>query len=348
MRKSFTSSVKGRKGKHAAEAKADYWLEQGTADMRFDKAWEAFLAHIKRDTGTGNYINVERCGRLYLLPTLKNKKLHMITRNDWQSCITAMTELDVENSSRKKSLSERTCKNAISNISSFLSFCESENWRISPIKKALSIPAAATPTKEKKVLQPDDLKTLFSDPVMPYRGKLEPAFYIHAWRFYVVTGLRRGELAGLKNEDIGKTLTIRRSINNLGEETKGKNENARRTMMLTGIALDILADQRAMLDRMGIESDWVFPDKYGERSDPNLIYKHWVKYREHHGIKCTIHELRHTFVSINKVDMPIELLKSIVGHSVSMDTIGVYGHEIDGEKELAAQYVDSAFAKLLQ
>ena len=164
----------------------------------------------------------------------------------------------------------------------------------------------------------------------------------------MVTGLRRGELAGLRNEDVKNTLTVRRSINYLGEETHGKNENARRTMMLTGIALDILADQKAMLDRMGIESEWVFPNKYGDRSDPNLIYKHWVKYREHHNINCTIHEMRHTFVSVNKVNMPLELLKSIVGHSVSMDTIGVYGHEIDGEKELAAQYIDSAFASLLK
>jgi hypothetical protein len=45
--------------------------------------------------------------------------------------------------------------------------------------------------------------------------------------------------------------------------------------------------------------------------------------------------------------MPIELLKSVVGHSASMDTIGVYGHELEGEKQLAAQYVDSAFGKLL-
>ena len=339
VRKAFTSSLKGRKGKHEAEGKADYWLEQGTADMRFSEAWDAFIAQIKRDTSKGNYINIERCGRLYLLPTLKNKKLHTISRNEWQSCITAMAE---------KNLSERTCKNAISNICSFLSFCESENWRTSPIKKALTIPSTAKPTKEKQVLQPDDLKTLFADPMMPFMGKLMPAFYIHAWRFYVVTGLRRGELAGLRNEDVKNTLTVRRSINYLGEETHGKNENARRTMMLTGIALDILADQKAMLDRMGIESEWVFPNKYGDRSDPNLIYKHWVKYREHHNINCTIHEMRHTFVSVNKVNMPLELLKSIVGHSVSMDTIGVYGHEIDGEKELAAQYIDSAFASLLK
>lgn len=46
--------------------------------------------------------------------------------------------------------------------------------------------------------------------------------------------------------------------------------------------------------------------------------------------------------------MPLELLKGIVGHSVSMDTIGVYGHEINGEKLRAAGIVDDVFARLLR
>ena len=103
-----------------------------------------------------------------------------------------------------------------------------------------------------------------------------------------------------------------------------------------------------MLKDLGIVSPWVFPDEEGNRTDPNHMYKMWDKYRKDHGIDCTIHEMRHTFISINKIDMPIELLKGIVGHSVSMDTIAVYGHEVDGEKDLAAQYVDAAFKRILQ
>lgn len=180
-----------------------------------------------------------------------------------------------------------------------------------------------------------------------HRGKQKSAFYIYAWRFYGATVLRRGELCGLKNEDVQGVLSVRRSINSLGEETLGKNDNARRTMRLTGIASEILTEQKIMLDRLGIHSEWAFPDEHGERSDPNHVYKMWAKYRKDHNIECTIHEMRHTFISINKIDMPLELLKGIVGHSVSMDTIGVYGHELDGEKELAAQYVDSAFSRIL-
>ena len=340
-RKSFRSALPGRKGKHEAEAKADKWLAKGTKEMRFEAGWEDFLSFTKANTGTGNYKNYEKYGRLYLLPILKRKKISAITRSDWQTCITSMSDKD------GNPLAARTCKNVISSISAFLNYCDGENIEFNPIKRSLTIPPSAKPTKEKSVLQPEGLKILFSDPSMPYRQKIVDAFYIHAWRFYVVTGLRRGELVGLRNEDAKYLLTVRRNINNLLEETHGKNDNARRTMMLSGIAASVLADQRAMLKEKGIVSDWVFPDPHGERSDPNLVYKHWRKYCEYHGFKCTVHELRHTFVSINKVGTPEVLIKALVGHSVSMDTIGVYGHEVDGEKELAAQYVDEAFRKIL-
>lgn len=340
-RKSFRSSLTGRKGKHEAEAKADKWLRKGTVERRFCDAWEQYLEQVKANTGTGNYINNEKYGRLYLLPKLRTKKLSTITRSDWQSCIAAMVD-------KPKPLSERTCKNVISTISAFLSFCDGEHMEFSPIKKPLTVSSSATPKKEKEVLQPDSLKILFSDSTMPYRKKIIDAFYIHAWRFYVVTGLRRGELVGLRKEDVSLLLSVRRNINNLLEETHGKNENARRTIMLSDIAASVLEDQQKMLADLGIDSPWVFPDKYGERSDPNLVAKHWRKYCDYHGFKCTIHELRHTFVSINKVGTPETLIKSIVGHSVSMDTIGVYGHEIDGEKALAAQYVDAAFEKIFK
>lgn len=340
VRKPFTSSTKGRKGKHEAEAKADKWLAKGTTEMRFVSAWDSYLESLKTGSGTGNYKNNEQYGRLHLMPFLKHKKLHKITRMDWQQCINEMAN--------EKGLAERTCRNVISSIMAFISFCEGENWEVMPIKKKLTIPNTATPEKEKTILQPDALKVLFSDDSFPYRNKVIPAFYIHAWRFYIVTGLRRGELVGLKNEDVGTTLSIKRNVNNYLEETHGKNENARRIMKLGEIASSIIAEQREMLKQMGIESKWVFPDKYGERSDPRLIYKQWVRYMQFHGFdECSIQGMRRTFVSINKVDTPLELIKMLVGHSVSMDTIGVYGAEVDGEKERAATYVDNAFKQVL-
>jgi len=46
--------------------------------------------------------------------------------------------------------------------------------------------------------------------------------------------------------------------------------------------------------------------------------------------------------------LPEGQVKAIVGHSLNMDTFGIYGHELAGEAGEIAQEIDGAFAKILQ
>lgn len=82
--------------------------------------------------------------------------------------------------------------------------------------------------------------------------------------------------------------------------------------------------------------------------DANAMYKQWQHYRDQHGIKPTLHELRHTTVSLVKTELPEELLKRVVGHSKSMDTFGVYGHDVQGELDRAATILDTVFDRIFE
>lgn len=42
----------------------------------------------------------------------------------------------------------------------------------------------------------------------------------------------------------------------------------------------------------------------------------------------------------------VELTKSIIGHSSSMDTYGIYGHEIDSERHCAIQIINNVFTDI--
>lgn len=76
---------------------------------------------------------------------------------------------------------------------------------------------------EKKILQPKDIKKLFSADTITYRTKTKPVFFIHAFRFIVLTGVRRGELCFLTRAHVKNGIvSIRGSINSLDEETKIK------------------------------------------------------------------------------------------------------------------------------
>ena len=338
-RKSFYSSIKGRKGKIACERKADEWLEEQVdflANPRLDDLWADHLKEVKRTTSEANYIKIESIGRLYLLPELGNRRIASITIQHWQNCITTAGE---------KGLSKKTCENIRGTITSLYRYTRKNRVDMER-PELLAIPRNA-PVGERKILQPDQLKTLFHTDWITHWGKKEQCFYIHAWRFIVLTGLRRGELCGLQWEDIqDNVLHIKRSISSTQKVTRGKNENARRYIVLSSLMLAEIEAQKALLKKSGIISPWIFPSPVGGVINTNNLYNQWQSYRDQHGIESSIHELRHTMISVVKSDIPEPLLKPMVGHSKAMDN-GIYQHVVDGDAERASAMVDNVFLRIL-
>lgn len=338
-RRTFISSTPGKKGKIEAERKADKWIESKTKkDVRFSVLWDMFLVEVKATTSASNYKKHEQMGRLWLLPELKHKRLSTITSQDLQSII---------NKAHKKKLSKKTMMNIRASITAVCKYAAKDKR---PFERpfGLEIPKDA-PVRPKNIIQPSGLKTLFSINYIKRYNKQEPCFFIHAWRFMVLTGLRRGELCGLKNEDIKEGIVyIKRSVNYLREETRGKNENARRYFALSERAKTEIDAQVVMLKSRGVISPWVFPDESGHRLDPRHLFNKWFTYSHQHNIGCTLHEMRHTLVSVAKSDVPEQLLKRIVGHSKTMDTYGIYGHDVDGDIQRAAKILDKTFDNLLK
>lgn len=330
-RRTFTNSTPGTKGKIACEKKADKWLESGVKNdnVRFKKAYGEFLDEVKLLTSTANYRQREYIGRVWLMPAVEHKKVNSIMPADWQKCI---------NKAYKNGRAKKTLQNIRGCVTAFYKFCKKSGYEMqSP--EDVTIPKGA-PQIEKSILQPDQLKVLFS------KGD---NFYLYAFRFFVVTGLRRGELCGLKHSDIkDDVLHVRRSINGFNEITGGKNKNAQRYFVLSDHAKTILTAQKTMLKQLGIISPYIFPNKQGKATMPGYLFKNWQAFREAYGITCSLHELRHTFISINQADIPEQLLKRAVGHSKSMDTFGVYGHEVDGDMERVASTIDHTLTTLLE
>jgi integrase len=339
QRKTFTCSTPTKKGKIEAERKADKWLSSMSNDqILFTEAWGIFIANKRSETGTPNCKKLDSIYRTWLDPALKRKRLSMITCQDWQNII---------NSAAKAGRSKRTCQNIRSAATSFYAFARNNRWEMEK-PEYISVPKFAS-SGERTILQPNELNILFSEDYITHYNKKVFVFYIYAYRLIVLLGLRRGELAGLMHADIkNNVLHICRSRNSLGEITGGKTENADRKIYLPAVAKKILEQQENLLTEYQIESQYLFPDPSGDIMDTNKLYDHWDTYRKQHGIKSSLHELRHTMISMMKADMPEQLLKPIVGHGVNMDTFAVYGHEVDGDLERASEIIDNVFQKLIK
>jgi len=292
---------------------------------RLERVWPEYLEYVESIGGTGNWVQRDAYGRNYILKRLGHRPVNEITYGDWQDCILKATPI------KGKSLSKKTLSNLRSTIVNFCVWAKMHGM-LDATPDNLRLPAKANEVG-KNILMPKDIDTLFA----------VDSWYVNAWRLMLVTGMRPGECYGLQNGDLdGASLTIRRSINSLGEITRGKNKNAQRTIVLGDIAMGILADQKIKAKK--IPGNWIFPDEAGGAARP-IASQYW--FQKLIGCHVSPYCLRHTFVSLTKTQLPDALMKQVVGHSKSMDTLGVYGKQINGDLEQAAKIIDLSIAKWL-
>ena len=331
VRKQFYSSKPGRTGQREANAKADAWLDDGIAARagRVEDACKAWLHSVEITTSSTNYRPLESRWRCWVLPVLGKKRINAITDQDLQTVI---------NNAHVAGKSKKTLMLLAADMRSFCKYCRKAKLS-TYMPEDLTIPAGAR-FKGKKVLQPTDMVKLFNTDTTTYKGAVVRDQFINAYRFQVLTGLRPGELVGLRWADIhGNMVYLSRSINVDDEETHGKNENAVRSFVMSDVARRVLDDQRNLTG----DEESVFCIK-----SEQFYYYRWRIYCRVNELQAVSpYELRHTFVSVVKT-LPAGEIKPLVGHSADMDTFGVYGHALTGDAENTAQAVNSVFLRVLK
>lgn len=336
QRKTFTSSKLGRTGQREANAKADAWLDSGISPVspKVCDAW-AVYQESRRAVSDDEYRKADTFGRLYILPRLGHRRVDSVNEQDLQDVLDHAFR---HPASGTAALSRKTLSAILSHEKAFLKFCRKKRWT-NLYPEDLKVPAAAR-RSEKTILTVQEMIKLFNVDTTILRGNRVFDEYIYYYRFQVLTGLRPGELRGLRWDDIqGTTCRIRRSINMRGKETHGKNENALRSFQMIPLACQVLEQQRELTG--GLKE--IFP-----MTSMHTYYNRWQRYQRTNGIAnpTSLYELRHTFVSATK-SLPEGQLRQLVGHSKSMDTYGVYSHLLDDDAEQTAKAVSTVFDTIL-
>lgn len=331
IRKTFTSSKPGRTGQREANAKADAWLENGVGTDRatLSKIFPDFLEDLKLRTSQSNWRGVEQRWRSWGEPVIGGIRPGALSDFHLQRVITQAYA--------QKKLSKKTLMNIRADLFSFSKYLRARKLT-SYRPERVTIPHSAA-VGVRTILQPEHIITLFSSEMTTWHGKPVRDPFINAYRFQLLTGLRPGELMGLMPTDIvGDRVILQRSINEYGEITSGKNENARRSFNLTPTAKTVLEAQlkeKKSIYIFGIESH-------------SLYRRRWDAYCRANGIPhVTPYEMRHTFVSALQ-GLPEGWVKALVGHSRSMDSFGVYGHNFGGMDGQIASGVEAIFQDILK
>ena len=163
------------------------------------------------------------------------------------------------------------------------------------------------------------------------------------------TGLRRGELLGIRWTDIdfdASAVYIQRQITRLNGEIKIsplKTKNAYRQILLPANLLTILREKQT---RENGFSEYVFSSPTGGPMCPDSMLKMLHRVLKRAGLKeIRFHDLRHTFSVLalqNGVD--VKTLSGILGHYSAGFTLDTYGHITTAMKQDAANKVGNFLA----
>ena len=216
-----------------------------------------------------------------------------------------------------------------------------------PCKKSLKSDMGK-PSDKKEALT-IDVQKKFLEAVVGYS-------YENQYRFVLQTGLRTGELIGLKWSDIdfeNRTMKIERTMEyryKVGEWRVGpsKSKSGYRTIPLTDEAIRILENQRSKNKSLKlVPMEWkdiVFLRRKGTPVKNSTYDTGLFKYCDRVGIpRFSMHVLRHTFATrCIEGGMKPKTLQKILGHSNIGITMNLYVHITEDEKHREIDLVADA------
>jgi integrase len=294
---------------------------QGLATAAYLDRW---LKAVEGTIRVGSWIQYEQITRLHLKPTLGQTKLDKINALQLQKLY--RNKLDSGLSPRRVRYIHVTIHKALK---------DAVKWRLLPYNVAEACTPPKLIRKELKPLDAEQAKRLLT-----VARETQPklcALYVLA----VTTGMRQGELLGLKWEDVDLdtgTLKVCRTVFN-GQVNAPKTNSSRRTVKLSQKAIEALSEH----EKRG-EGVWVFPTKNGTPVGSwNFIHKSWYRLRDAAGLRKEVkfHDLRHTAATLLlSKNLNPKVVSAMLGHASIQITLDTYSHLLPGWGDAAAGVMD--------
>lgn len=174
--------------------------------------------------------------------------------------------------------------------------------------------------------------------------------------FILQTGLRTGEMIGLKWSDVdfvNKEISIERTAEfrySVGEWRVGepKSKAGYRKVPLTEEAIRILKEQKEKLKKIKVVNfefgDYIFLSRKGEPTKNSAYDSSLFKLCDKAGIeRFSMHVLRHTFATrCIEANMRPKTLQVILGHSNVGITMNLYVHVTEDERQNEVRKIEGA------
>lgn len=285
--------------------------------------------NTKKDLKLQSLLNYENLINNYLINTIGNKNIKELKSNDIENLFIELKEKNVATSTRKT---------LIYIIRASLNYAYNNNYSeyidVSNIKFKLSNKAIFVLSKEEQSTLENKLKD-------------KPNIRKICLLLCLYTGLRVGEVCGLKWEDIdfsNKSLTIKRTI----VRVKNKDENKQsKTKLIESTPKSDTSNRIIPIPEFIIclLSEFKSNNNYFILSNSNKLYDSRLLESFYSRLlkSCNInpnkfHTLRHTFATRSiESKMDIKTLSEILGHSQVETTLKLYVHPTYEMKKISIE-----------
>lgn len=229
-------------------------------------------------------------------------------------------------------------------------------WQLRPTNPANAVQAPRPVRKEVKAVE-EDRSTLLL-------GSAENTVLYLPILMGLCTGMRRGEILGLRWSDIdfeNSRLTVNQA---LGQTRAGglkfkptKNKKSHRTIALPDCLIAALLEHRANQDKIRKlfgpdypKFDLVMPLADGTRWAPDDFTDAYIAFSRRISTRDTrFHDLRHTHASeLLRRGVPLRTVSQRLGHANPTVTLNIYAHVMSGDDERAADTVEEMIKKQLE
>jgi len=295
----------------------------------------------KGSVRTSTYERHEQIVRLHLKPALGRLKLSKLTPAHVQGLY--RDKLD-------SGLSPATVQKIHTVLHKALT--QALKWNMIPRNAADAVKVPRPVPEEMHPLSPDEARNL----IEAARGDKLEAPYILA----VHTGMRQGELLGLKWEDVDLNegvIHIRRTVVRSGGRIslgEPKTKGSRRPVHLTGAAVEALKAhlerQLEDIERLGDlyrDHGLVFTSEVGTLINPsNLRRRSFAPLLQRAGLpRIRFHDLRHTCAKLLlSRNVHPKYVQELLGHATVAITLDTYSHVIRGMGDHTARAMEDVFS----